>query len=223
MRNWLMILCFCLLISGCGGRYSLTKGQESVDLTQESIALFSIKIANQFKPDYQPDVNIACIGPKEFGAGSSINVCCVDISEPIKTQENTFKEYLVAIRLKPGHYDKIGISATYTIPVVFSAYVQLSLKTAIDLNPKSIVYLGHINAVIRERKSDDEIRAGSKYPLIDQSVAGFSTGTFDISIEDRYDEDIKQFSSVYPLLQKTKVDKSIIPQDTKIIDQGIYK
>jgi len=48
--------------------------------------------------------------------------------------------------------------------------------------------------------------------LIDQAVAGFSTGTFDVVVEDKYDEDMKLFISEYPALQNTKVEKSILPQ-----------
>jgi hypothetical protein len=66
--------------------------------------------------------------------------------------------------------------------------------------------------VLRERKTDNETRAGSIFPLIDQSIVGFSGGTFDVVIEDKFDEDMQSFIKEYPVLQKVKVEKSILPQ-----------
>jgi len=51
-----------------------------------------------------------------------------------------------------------------------------------------------------------------RYPFIDQSIAGFSSGTFDVVVEDKFDEDMKSFISEYPALKKVKVEKSILPQ-----------
>jgi len=82
----------------------------------------------------------------------------------------------------------------------------------IDIIPNKISYLGHLDVVLRERKNDNEIRAGSVIPLIDQATSGFSTGTFDVVIEDRFDEDMKAFISEYPALQNVIIEKAILPQ-----------
>jgi hypothetical protein len=41
---------------------------------------------------------------------------------------------------------------------------------------------------------------------------GFSSGTFDVVVEDRFDEDMKLFVSEYPALQNVKVEKTILPR-----------
>ena len=46
----------------------------------------------------------------------------------------------------------------------------------------------------------------------DESRTGFSTGTFDVIVEDRFDEDMISFISEYPALQEVKVEKAILPQ-----------
>ncbi len=86
------------------------------------------------------------------------------------------------------------------------------MYTPIELKPNKIVYLGRIEAVIRERKNDGELRAGPVVPLLDQAVTGFAGGTFDINVYDNYDKDIALFKQIYPLLNKYTVEKAVLPQ-----------
>jgi hypothetical protein len=65
---------------------------------------------------------------------------------------------------------------------------------------------------MRERKNDNETRAGNITPLIDQAVVGASSGTYDVVAEDKFEEDMKLYRSEYPALQKVKVEKSVLPQ-----------
>jgi hypothetical protein len=46
---------------------------------------------------------------------------------------------------------------------------------------------------------------------MDQALAGFSTGTFDVVFTDKYEEDMIKFRSEYPALETVKIDKSILP------------
>ncbi len=79
------------------------------------------------------------------------------------------------------------------------------------MKPNSVVYIGKIDAVIRKRKNDSEVRAGELWhTYIGQALAGFSTGTFDIEFKDNYDEDMKLYLAEYPGLQKVKIEKSIL-------------
>ena len=83
----------------------------------------------------------------------------------------------------------------------------------IEIKSNSITYLGHLDIVMRERKNDSEERAGRIRPLLNQNpVVGTYSGTFDVVVEDKFDEDMKLFISEYPALQKVKVEKSILPQ-----------
>ena len=56
--------------------------------------------------------------------------------------------------------------------------------------------------------------------LKDKSVVGYSTGTFDIVVEDKFDEDIQSFIKEYPIVQKVIVKKDILPQWTRSESQS---
>jgi hypothetical protein len=96
--------------------------------------------------------------------------------------------------LEPGQYRLVavtGLARAFPINAVF----QVPLVTDFNVQPGSITYLGRVSATLRSRKSG-EFRAGPLFPLIDQSVAGISTSTWDVTIENRADIDV-------PLYQKT--------------------
>ncbi len=68
------------------------------------------------------------------------------------------------------------------------------------------------NIYVHDERKDDERRAGGIIPLIDQKAAGFSDGTFDIFINDKYDDNMKLFFAEYPVLQNVKVEKKLLTQ-----------
>jgi hypothetical protein len=91
----------------------------------------------------------------------------------------------------------------------------------VHIRPNTVSYLGHIDVVLRKRKTDNEARAGREQLSIgpvfrvemkDASRTGFSTGAFDVAVEDRFDEDMQSFVAEYPVLKKVRVDKAILPQ-----------
>lgn len=101
------------------------------------------------------------------------------------------------------------ISGTFAVPV-YSKF---------ELRPRSVVYLGRVEAVVRERKDDSELRAGPVIPLIDQAVVGASGGTFDVKIFDNYDEDLAAFQKKHPFLDRYQVEKAVLPPWTKPTDE----
>ena len=197
------------VFSGCAANMALTKGQEQVDLSIKSIALASIKISNQNKLGYQPNLLYAFF----FANSSDAEKTHIDLKiDPFRSEKDQYNEYLMSFSLKPGKYNFSQIWGNYKIPMLMNALCSVPLNAQIEIKPNSVIYLGHINATIRERKNDTEERAGSLIPLIDQSVAGFSSGTFDVTIKDQYEEDIKAYVAEYPALNKVKVEKAIMPQ-----------
>ena len=197
------------LVSGCAADMALTKGQESVDLSTKSVALASIKISNENKPGYQPSLRYAFFVAKSLDAEKTYIDLKVD---PFKSEKDKYNEYLMSFNLMPGKYTFGQIWAKYQIPVLINASCTVPLNTQIEIKPNSVVYLGHIDATIRERRNDSEERAGDVVPLLDQSLAGFSSGTFDVVISDKFDEDIKGYIAEYPALNKVKIEKNIMPQ-----------
>jgi len=221
--RFLLIFCLVFAMSGCAGnKMALTKGKSDINLTKKSIALLSVRISNQYKPSRQLELLSVVICPQ-----SETN-CKHDLPsnpgspyKPYKKEKDYFNEYLVSYELESGTYNIDGLYTTYRIPTLTSGfgYTKLNLKT--EIKPNSISYLGHLDITLREKKSDAEMRAGAAIPYIDQSIAGFSSGTFDVVVEDKFDEDMKSFISEYPALKKVEVEKSILPQWIRPDKEGV--
>ena len=221
--RFLLIFCLVFAMSGCAGnKMALTKGKSDIDLTKKSIVLLSVRISNQYKPSRQLKLLSVVICPQ-----SETN-CKHDLPsnpgspyKPYKKEKDYFNEYLLSYELESGTYNIDGLYTTYKIPTLTSGfgYTKLNLKT--EIKPNSISYLGHLDITLREKKSDAEISAGGSVPLIDQYIPGFSSGTFDVEVEDKFDEDMKSFISEYPALKKVKVEKSILPHWIRPEKEGV--
>jgi hypothetical protein len=214
-RRFLFILCFVFVMAGCSShQMALTKGQSSIEVTKKSLALLSVKISNQYKPNYQLDIMGALICPQSerCGHGAVKHFHKIQIPYRIKSVENSFNEYLLSFELESGTYNFHSIGAAYDhFPITGGGSVPLNYK--LEIRSNSITYLGHLDVMMRERKNDSEVRAGRFGPLLNQNPAvGAYSGTYDVVVEDKYDEDMKLFISEYPGLQKVKVEKSILPQ-----------
>jgi hypothetical protein len=206
------ILCLILVVAGCAGhKMALTKGQTNIDATKKSIALLSVKVSNQYKTSCQLDITGVLLCPQSETCSRPLPYFH-KAESPYKSEKDRFNEFLLSFELEAGTYNIRWIGTSFEIPFVVAGYGKVPLDTKIDIKPNTISYLGHLDVVMRERKNDDEKRAGAVLPLIDQAAAGFSTGTFDVVVEDQYDNDLKIFVSEYPGLQNIKVEKSILPQ-----------
>ena len=207
------IACSVFVMFGCGHNMALTKGQSDINITKNSIALLSVKISNQVKPKYQLDIVGALICPvsERCGHGTVKYYHKTNSSYRINFEENRFTEYLLSYELESGAYNFHSIAGVYDhFPITGGGPVPLNFEIMIE--PNSIIYLGHLDIVMRAKKNDSEISAGSVVPLIDQALVGASSGTYDVIVEDKYDEDIKLFRAEYPALQKAKIEKAILPK-----------
>ena len=223
--RFLLIFCLVFTMSGCAGhKMALTKGKSDIDLTQKSIALFSVRISNQYKASRQLQLQSVIICPQSEPEPN----CKRDLPsnpgspyKPYKREKDYFNEYLVSYELESGAYNIDGLYTTYRIPTLTFGigFAKLNLKT--EIKPNSVSYLGHLDITLREKTSSSEISAGGSIPYIDQYIAGFSSGTFDVVVEDKFDEDMKSFISEYPALQKVKVEKSILPQWIRPEKEGV--
>ena len=212
--RFLLIICLVFTMSGCGGnKMALTKGKSDINLTKKSIVLLSVRISNQYKPKRQLELQNVIICPQsETNCKHDLPSHFESPYKSYKKEKNHFNEYLLSYELESDTYNIDGLYTTYRIPTLTAGFgfAKLNLKT--EIKPNSISYLGHLDIILREKKSDAEISAGGNVPYIDQSIAGFSSGTFDVVVEDKFDEDMKSFISEYPALQKVKVEKSVLPQ-----------
>jgi hypothetical protein len=217
-KFYFLTICFFLFsISGCAThKMALTLNQTSLDTSKKSIGLLSLKISNQNKPDYKIPLYGIHIVPKPlaqtgFGDvnGGNLYNNVYKTEDVYRTEKDNYYEYLLSFELSNGANTFIDIWAFYnSFFLAASSFIPLNME--VDIKPNSVTYLGHLDVVLRPKMSGEK-RAGT-LPLIDAAVVGFTSGTFDVKVEDRFDEDIKSFSTAYPALQNIQVDKSILPQ-----------
>jgi hypothetical protein len=196
-------------MGGCAHNMALNKGQNTIELSGKSVALLSVKISNQNKPGYQLDLGVFTICPEHE---TCYTVPYMHKAEnAYKSEKDKYNEYLLSFDLESGTHNIYFLSVGYVVPLLLGAGANVPINLEAEVKPNSVVYLGHMDVILREKKSDNEERAAI-FPLFDAAVVGFSTGTFDVVVEDRFDEDIKLFASEYPALQNAKIEKSILPQ-----------
>ncbi len=211
----LVILLLIFITTGCSQRMmALNQGQSRIEMADKSIALLSVTMTNEYKPSRQPRVGAVNIGPEsEKPIPKNVHLTK---GAYVKQNGDQNAEYFLSFELNPGKNVLKRIWGEYKVPLLVSAICYAKdLNLATTLSPGTVVYIGHVSAMIRERTSDDEEPAGPLLPLIDQAIAGFHGGTFDIKVEDRYEEDMETFLSQYPGLKNVRVEKSILPQWVK--------
>jgi len=175
---------------------------------QQSLALATLRLANVYKTGYQPHARSFTV-KSQGEKGESFTF---DLGKPFKASEaetDQFEEFLVSMALPPGAYAVTTAHATASGFLIMGNGL-VEINSPFNLEPARAVYLGRIDATRRER-TGDEPRAGIVIPLIDQSVSGFSGGTFDVRIVDRYQEDVAIMRTQFPALEKVTVEKQILP------------
>jgi hypothetical protein len=201
----LLVGCSTLLV-GCAaadGPYP-----SSYNPSQQSAVTMTAQIRNVYKPGFQPTGLQAVIFPAGAsrtggGFGQDPREGYRHKATIVQRVPDNSTEFVLFVPLSAGEYvftEIIGqslnlpINGTFVIPLEYSFRVPA----------QRIVYLGRLEAVNRERRSDQERRAGPVMPLLDQSTSGFSGGTFDITIRDNSEEDLRA------LLAKLKASRDAI-------------
>lgn len=199
-----VIYVICILVIymfyGCAtmSPMALNHQTNALQMTGKSIALFTLRATNQYKPSFRPSVTSVSVSQKGSEEGQKFEV------EKPCTETDEYFEYIISLDLEPGTYS-IGdvMGKSMKLPLILASF-QFPIDAQFILAPNTIAYLGHVEMVNRERK-EGEKRSGSVIPLVDQAVAGYSGGTFDITIIDRSDSDIPMIVNTYPVLQKHTV------------------
>lgn len=215
----LLFIIFCLsilLLNGCGAgkkKMALLPQMKSVDVSKESLALLTVKISNEYKPGHQPDIYSVTIRREEEDAKREF----FEVTEKEKYNEvkDSYNEYLISFKLSSGKYILRHILARRHIPLLVKGAFVVPMFSSFSMEPNKVIYLGHIDATVKERIDDNMLRAGSVIPLIDQSVIGASGGTFVVNITDRYEDDIKLFQEKFPYLLDHRIENCTLPQWTQ--------
>jgi hypothetical protein len=203
------LLFIIIMVGGCATVKppALSHDVKKIDLAEESICLIKVKIANKYKPSYQPDIKYVFIweDKKENRKKYSFNV-----KEKYNEVKKELNEYLISFQLPPGRYKLREFFAQSGIFPVIGTF-SLPIYTNFNVEPNKIIYLGNIDACITERTSDDELRAGPVIPLIDQAITGASGGKFVIEITDNFDDDTAMFKQKYFQLTGYEIINLTIP------------
>jgi hypothetical protein len=199
-----------LLLSGCATVHEsgITKDDKTLSLNaDEGMVLLSIQVSNHYKPDYQPQIIVVNVETPNATSKKDRHNFKTDLDGTISSADGT--RYLMRMRLKEGKYIARGAFCVYN-SIFVHASCFLPIHAEFEVKGNTITYLGRVSAVMRER-TGDEFRAGPVIPLIDQSVSGFSSSTFDVTIDNHYDEDIKAFKSNFQALRNETIISDILP------------
>jgi len=218
-RKFFVIALIAFLFAGCATikPSALNQSIQSIDISQESIAILSIKVSNKFKPTYQPKIKQVLVW--ENGKDNNKKYS-FKVEDSYKEIENEYNEYLISFQLTPGKYKLSKLFAQSGIFPVKGGF-SIPIYSVFEIEANKIIYLGHIDASVKEKTNDDELRAGPVIPLLDQAVTGASGGTFVIDISDMFENDIDLFKKQYPYLSSYNIENKTLPQWKKPTEQDM--
>ncbi len=199
-----MTLIAIFLCLGCSGPQKMAlSNANNPQLTEKSIALFSLKMSNEYKPGFLPMVNTLEIKCEASGKSTHFTP-----ERPHQQVKDDYVEYLVSLDLVPGQYTLGNVAGTSSGFLIIGSF-RYPIGLGFHLPQDSIVYLGHITMNNR-KKNQGEKSSGSMFPLLDQAASGYSGGTFDINISDRSMLDIQVFETTYPILRNYMVIPAVM-------------
>ena len=209
----LLLLVSSVVLGGCATPVPMAfKDDSGAELeTGNPIFLMTVTQRNTYKTSYQPKLLVVNI--EEEGATDKAGRLNFKVDEKGKSESEdpeVGNSYLVRMELKPGKYVLRGLSSMNQGFLILGTFFA-PIHEDLEAKEPGVYYLGHVNAVVRERVGE-EFKAGASIPLIDQSVVGASGGSFDITISDKWAEDEEKFLSEFPVLRNVSISKMILPE-----------
>jgi hypothetical protein len=198
------------LFSGCAtvNHMAFDRNSKTIDTTDKSILLMTLDVSRADDSRYIP--NPSSIFIEASNAQQQKDRQMFKLSRPDDfVQVSGHDVYLARMAIKPGDYQLHGVMGYATgFPFVGTFYVPLRLN--VDVKPNSVTYIGRVTAKLRPRK-DGEFRAGPLIPLIDQAATGLSTGTWDVEVDDKSQEDLPMFKINFPAVVNSTIENKILP------------
>lgn len=202
IHNVLLAACMASL-AGCASPMALDARKTLVPGEGKPIGIFTLKTENKVKPGYQPEVASLHI------VSDAKKTTTFKPSRPYRQGDRQPYEYLISVELDPGNYALQRVQGLAGDGFFIQGNFDFPVNSTFTLAPASVVYLGHVEMINRNR-NEGEDRAGSLFPLIDQAVCGFSSGTFDITVSDQSEADIASFTAAYPALNGINIGKAVM-------------
>lgn len=215
MKNRLVAfaaILFVAVLSGCATSAKMAFQDDAERLTEKSkpVFLMTVTIRNSYRTLFQPRLLVVHVEkPDAKEAADRLNFTMDDKAKNETDSEITGNNYLLRLELSPGRYEIIGLTSLARLFPI-NGFFFTPLHSPLEVKESGVYYLGHINATVRERQ-ENEFKAGSSIPLIDQAIAGASTGTFDVEITDDFATDEAVFRSKFPALAAIPIQKTILP------------
>lgn len=184
------------LLSACA-TMGLDKKATQVDWSKGSVVVTSVELKNEYKPNYSPTWLAIGIekakGDGSTGGGTAWETLASGQSSAILTHQ-----------LPPGKYTIKSLQGRAgQFPVIGS--MDFSVDAPFEVPPKSVIYLGHIAMTNKEKMNRDDQASGAAIPIIDQAVTGFGNGTLQVTLKDRYAQDVAALKNDYPALRDVPV------------------
>lgn len=198
--------------TGCAtpAKMPLLNQPGSLSASSEPVYLMTVTFKNSSHPRYQPKLLMTYIEkPGAEAKADRLNFSVDSLSRDETDTLEAGNRYYVRLQLPPRDFVLMGFGVMSS-KFPFNAMGIAPILEPLPAKPGGVYYLGHINATVRERVGG-EFRAGPVVPLLDQSMTGFSGGTFDVVIEDRWASDEALFRIKFPALSGVEVKKNLLP------------
>lgn len=182
------IILLTLTLFACVSVKHVNTTDETLDLSKESVLLLKITTNNTISPNFKP--RIGSLHLNNVTTNKSYRVYFPSSGVDIGQDDKML--HWLSVYLPAGYYkiERIMGSAS---AILLNGNFDFPTTVNFNLPPQSVSYAGSIFMTLRELNPDiGEQRAGSIFPLIEQTASGFGKGTFDISIGSSQD-DLKLF------------------------------
>ena len=191
------------LLSACA-TMGLDKNATQVDWSKGSVVVTSVELTNEFKPNYSANW-LAMSMEKAKGEGSAGGGTAWETVADGKTS------VILTHQLPPGKYSIKSLQGRAgQFPVIGNR--TFSVDAPFEVQPKSVIYLGHIAMINKEKVNRDDQASGAVIPIIDQAVTGFGGGTLQVALKDRYEQDVAALKNDYPALRDMAVIRAPLAQ-----------
>lgn len=173
----------------------------------KAIVLLTATMKNVNKPKYQPNAGILFVETPNANKKADRFNFIMDKEGTRRIDGKTV--YLFRGMLKPGRYVIQGIGGSSS-HFLINANCFLPMHSNMDLEQPGVYYLGRVDGVIRPREGDKEFKAGPSIPLIDQAVAGFSTGSWNVHIYNDASQDLPLYREFFPVLETAHIQMNVL-------------
>jgi hypothetical protein len=208
--RFLGALVACSIVTGCAtvNPMAFDKQTKAIDTKDKSIVLMTVVVSRSDGSRFEPVPYIVHVEKPAAQSKEDRQNFKID-KDTDALKANGQDLYLLRLALVAGEYkliDVFGMARAFPINGMFS----VPLVAKLNVKPNSVTYIGRVTAKLRDRVGD-EFRAGPVVPLLDQSIAGMSGGTWDVAIDNLADQDIGLFKAAYPVLNNVTIETAALP------------